>query len=170
MQNGREHDGPSTGRLRRAGWRRVALWTGLGAVALFGLIQLVPYGRDHTNPPVTAEPSWDSPQTRAQFMVSCGDCHSNLTKWPLYSDIAPVSWLVQNDVNGGRSTLNVSEWNRPQDAASDVVEAILGGDMPPSYYTVIHRSASMSDAQKQALARGWRATLQRSPAIPGGGG
>ncbi len=51
-----------------------------------------------------------------------------------------------------------------------MVEAILGGDMPPSYYTVIHRSASMSDAQKQALARGWRATLQRSPAIPGGGG
>ena len=77
-------------------------------------------------------------------MVSCGDCHSNLTKWPAYSNVAPVSWLVQNDVNGGRSTLNVSEWNRPQDAASDVVEAILGGDMPPSYYTVIHRSASMS--------------------------
>jgi hypothetical protein len=53
--------------------------------------------------------------------------------------------------------------------AAPVVEAILGGGMPPSYYTVIHSSGSLSDAQKQALARGWRATLQRSPAIPGGG-
>jgi len=50
--------------------------------ALFILIQLVPYGRDHANPPRTREPKWDSPATRETFMRVCKDCHSNETEWP----------------------------------------------------------------------------------------
>ena len=61
------------------------------------IIQFVPYGRDHTNPPVIAEPAWDSPQTRALFFRACADCHSNETKWPWYSTIAPASWLITRD-------------------------------------------------------------------------
>ena len=49
----------------------------LGALLTFGLIQLVPYGRDHENPPMGAEPAWDSPRTRELFMTACGDCHSH---------------------------------------------------------------------------------------------
>ena len=78
--------------LRRR-WRRVALGAGLLAL----LIQLVPYGRDHASGGTTTEPAWDSPRTRTLFMDACGDCHSNLTKWPWYSNIAPVSWLTQSD-------------------------------------------------------------------------
>ncbi len=39
---------------------------GCGIIGLFALgllIQLVPYGHDHTNPPVASEPKWDSPAT-----------------------------------------------------------------------------------------------------------
>lgn len=43
----------------------------------FLLIQLIPYGRNHTNPPVTQEPAWDTPQTRELVKRACFDCHSN---------------------------------------------------------------------------------------------
>lgn len=33
-------------------------------------IQLVPYGRAHTNPAVQAEPAWNSTETRALFFYS----------------------------------------------------------------------------------------------------
>jgi hypothetical protein len=64
-------------------------------VLLFGLIQFVPYGRDHSNPPVYQEPQWDSPQTQELVSNACYDCHSNETVLPWYSNIAPVSWLIQ---------------------------------------------------------------------------
>ena len=51
-------------------------------VAMFAVMQLVPYGRAHTNPPVIAEPAWDSPRTRELAARACFDCHSNETKWP----------------------------------------------------------------------------------------
>ena len=59
-------------------------------MALFLLVQLVPYGRDHTNPAVTASPEWKGPQTQQLFNTSCGDCHSNLTDWRWYSNVAPA--------------------------------------------------------------------------------
>ena len=84
-------------------------WTS-GALALLGFglaIQLVPYGRDHTNPPVLAEPAWDAPRTRELFFQACKDCHSNETVWPGYASLAPMSWLVQHDVEEGREHFNV---------------------------------------------------------------
>ena len=65
----------------------------LGALLL--ALQLVPYGRDHSNPPVTADAPWPTPEGRHLAVAACYDCHSNRTKWPLYSSVAPMSWLVQ---------------------------------------------------------------------------
>jgi hypothetical protein len=158
---------------RKRTWKRVVLYV-LGAlVALFLLIQAVPYGRDHSNPPVTAEPAWDSPQTRTFAVAACFDCHSNQTKWPWYTNVAPVSWLTENDVKGGRSTLNFSEWNRPQDTGiSDIVEAVRGGSMPPFYYAWMpnHPNARLSKVEQDAFIRGLEATFRASPPIGGGGG
>jgi len=56
------------------------------------LIQLIPYGHAHSNPPVTQEPAWDSPETRALAESSCFDCHSNETTWYWYTYVAPFSW------------------------------------------------------------------------------
>ncbi len=93
--------------------RRTLAWGAGIVVGLLLLIQLVPYGRDHSNPPVTGTPQWDSPRTEALFSDACGACHSNLTTWPWDSNVAPASWLIQRDVDEGRAILNVSELGPP---------------------------------------------------------
>jgi hypothetical protein len=44
--------------------RRILLRAGLGPLAVAVLVQLVPYGRDHTNPPVTRDAPWPDGRTR----------------------------------------------------------------------------------------------------------
>src|SRR5512146_1782828 len=99
-------------RFLGATWRQRLVRIAVGIVALFVLSQAVPYGRNHSNPPVTAEPHWNTPATRSLAARACFDCHSNLTTWRWYSNIAPGSWLIQRDVEGGRSQFNFSEWNK----------------------------------------------------------
>jgi len=136
---------------------QLALRLIIGAVVLFGLIQLVPYGRNHTNPPVTAEPAWDSPQTRALAARACFDCHSNETVWPWYSNVAPVSWLVQRDVDEGRERINFSEWGNARESR-DMARAVSSGSMPPWFYVIQHPSANLSAAEKTQLEAGLTAT------------
>jgi hypothetical protein len=132
----------------------------IGVIVLFFLaMQVVPYGRDHTNPPVKQEPKWDSPQTRELAVRACFDCHSNETKWPWYSSIAPVSWLLQHDVNEARSNLNFSEWDRPQREARQAPQDIDKGNMPQWYYVLNHPDAKLSTDEKQKLSQGLRATI-----------
>ncbi len=123
------------------------------------LIQLAPYGRDHTNPPVVQEPAWDSPQTRELAMRACGDCHSNTTVWPWYSNIAPVSWLVYRHTVEGRDKLNFSEWNRPQRDADEAAEMVSEGEMPLVPYVMMHKSAQLTPAEQEALIQGLQATF-----------
>jgi len=123
------------------------------------IIQFVPYGHDHTNPPVIAEPAWDSPQTRALFFRACPDCHSNETKWPWYSTIAPASWLITRDIMEGRAEFNVSEWGRPDNEGDDAAETVQNGEMPPWFYLPLHPEASLSPAERQQLINGLLATF-----------
>lgn len=145
---------------------RWLLWVVAAVVVLFLAIQLVPYGRDHTNPPVTGTPRWDA-RTRQLVAGSCADCHGNHTTWPWYSNVAPMSWLIQRDVDVGRKALNFSEWNRPQDVdPGDVAEQVSSGEMPPTQYTILHPSASLSDAEKRQLVAGLRALWAKDPPGP----
>src|SRR6476619_5234111 len=117
--------------------RRWLKWIVLGGLALFLAIQLVPYGRSHDDPRTIAEPKWSSAHVRQLTKDACFDCHSNETTWPWYSNVAPVSWMVQHDVDSGRATLNFSEWNTPQEAdPGDIAEVVEGGEMPPWYYRI----------------------------------
>ena len=130
----------------------------IALVLLFLVIQLVPYGRDHTNPPVSgAGPNWDSPQTEATFMASCADCHSNETVWPWYSNVAPVSWLVQHDVEEGRSKFNISTPRMGE--AGEAAETVADGQMPPDVYTLIHADARLNGNDKAAFIQGLKATF-----------
>lgn len=138
-------------KVRDASWKRRIAWLAGGLIVLFGLIQLVPYGRSHDNPPVTQAAVFPDAQSKQIFTESCGDCHSNLTKWPWYSNVAPMSWLVQNHVDEGRGKFNVSEWNRAQPELSDVIEQIRSGEMPPWNYTLIHRNADLTSAEQRKL-------------------
>jgi hypothetical protein len=144
-----------------------AVRVGLVVLAVIAAgIQFVPYGRDHTNPPVTAEPAWDSPETRRLAVVACFDCHSNETVWPWYTNIAPMSWLVQNDVDEGRAVVNYSEWDRPQEETGESAEVVQEGEMPPRIHTVIHPAARLDRTEIDRLVAGLTATLGAG----GGGG
>jgi mono/diheme cytochrome c family protein len=132
----------------------MAFRIGLGCLGALLAIQLVPYGRAHTNPPVIAEPTWDSPETRALARQACFDCHSNETVWPAYASVAPVSWLVQHDVDEGRAHLNFSEWTRIQRHAKDAPAEVRESDMPPAAYRLVHAHARLSAADLDRLAQG----------------
>jgi cytochrome c551/c552 len=134
----------------------------IAAVVIFVIgvgIQFVPYGHDHTNPAVVAEPNWDTPRTSELFYAACGDCHSNTTVWPWYSNIAPVSWLVQRDVEVGRTYMNVSLWGTRGQATGEVGEVIQEGEMPPAIYLIMHPNARLSASEKQELIQGLQATF-----------
>ncbi len=150
------------------GWiRRITRHWKLGVVAavgLFALIQLIPYGRAHTNPPVTLEPQWDSPQTRELAMRACADCHSNETTWPWYSNVAPFSWLVQHDVEEGRTILNLSAIDQTPSGPDHAAGAVRNGEMPVNYYAWIHSGAKLSEAERQALVDGFIRTFGRGSA------
>lgn len=129
------------------------------AVVLFGLIQLIPFGRTHSDPPVVQEPAWNSPQTRQLAVEACYACHSNQTQWPWYSNVAPVSWFTELDVLFGRHRLNFSDWTANQMSTSRIVGSIQSGKMPPIWYTPMHPKSRLTAAQRQALIQGLEATL-----------
>jgi hypothetical protein len=87
---------------------------------------------------------------------SCFDCHSNHTTWPWYSNVAPMSWLVINDVNRGRGKMNFSEWGKMSSSKQEIkldkiCEEITDGEMPLKQYLLIHRDAELSQADKDLL-------------------
>lgn len=123
-------------------------------------IQAVPFGRDRSNPPVTAEPAWDSPRTRELVVRACFDCHSNEVSYPWYSRVAPMSWAVQLHVDAGRSEVNYSEWDKPQKEADESAETVIDGEMPPAYYTrFAHSEARLGQAELRDLIAGLEATF-----------
>lgn len=137
----------------------------LGLVG-FVALQWVPYGWDHSNPPVLTEPLWQGEATRPLVVRSCFGCHSNETEWPWHTNIAPGSWLAMSDVLRGREVLNFSEWVPGTDAfedyvdeATEAVEEVEDGDMPPWRYLLIHPDADLDAQERATLIDGLRATF-----------
>lgn len=143
--------------------RRLAPRFLLGAVILAGLLvlmQLARYvvpGLKLDNPPVKQTTTWDSTETARLWEATCGDCHSNETVYPWYSYVAPAGWLVAHDVHEGRDHLNISRDSRVD--VGEMIEVVREGEMPPQAYTIMHPEARLSDAEKQALIDGLRATF-----------
>lgn len=145
--------------------RKTLKFTIVGFVGLLLLIQLVPYGREHSNPPVVQEPNWENARTRELTALACFDCHSNETRWPWYAHVAPMSWLLHWDVAEGRRVVNFSEWHRPYEEASESAETVIEGEMPPWYYVLLHPTADLSSEEKQELIRGLTATFGTSDGV-----
>lgn len=141
-------------RLESLAW---VIRAALSVVGALLIIQAVPYGRSHENPPVISEPEWDSTETRALAVAACYDCHSNETEWPWYTNVAPASWITQRHVDEGRQKLNFSDWSRAREA-DEAAETVADGEMPTRDYLLIHPEARLDEAQKQALVAGLTAT------------
>ena len=90
---------------------------------------------------------------------SCVDCHSDATRYPWYSYVAPVSLIIRSDVTRGRERLNLSRWTeysppRKLRALTGIANQVKDGEMPIPIYTFVHREAKLSDAEVQAVY-GW---------------
>ncbi len=149
--------------------RTVVMGIGI-LVALFLFAELISLLLE-TNPPTISEPPWNSPQTRALAVRACFDCHSNETRWPWYSRVAPVSMLIVWDMVRGRNRLNFSSYRPGQPigegegeggrrGGNEFARVIDRGDMPPWYYLLLHPDAKLTDAEKQQLIQGLQASLQ----------
>jgi heme-binding protein len=123
------------------------------------VIQAVPHGRDHVNPPVRREPAWDSAETRLLARRACFDCHSNETRWPWWSHVAPASWIIEHDIEEARAVLNFSDWQRPSPEVSEAAETVLSRDMPPWMYALAH--GRLTSSERVTLAAGLAATVGR---------
>jgi hypothetical protein len=132
----------------------------LSGVVTLAVIQLVPYGRTHSNPPITGEPQWADARTRELMVAACYSCHSNEVEYPPYASIAPISWMLQRHVEGGRDEVNYSEFATDPRDADESLEVVLDGEMPPAYYTRfgLHPEANLTDAEIAELIDGLRRT------------
>lgn len=126
----------------------------IGAMLVFAFIQLIPYGKQHSNPAVAKEPRWTSAETRGIAQRACFDCHSNQTQWPWYANVAPASWLVQWDVTQGRRHLNFSNWDQPGSDFDEAAQQVRQSEMPPWYYRSLHPEARLQNGERQRLIAG----------------
>jgi hypothetical protein len=131
---------------------RVLRWIFLAIVILLVLAQLIRPAR--TNPAIDPAQSLErfvqvDSDVSAILDRSCNDCHSNKTRWPWYSNVAPVSWFVIDHVNHGRSHLNFSEWGKYDEEErrsklSGMCELARKGEMPLASYTPMHPGSSLT--------------------------
>lgn len=148
---------PTTYYRRRTSRARPILLVLGTLLVVFVLIQFVPYGRNHADPPVTAAFRWTSPQAQTIAERSCYDCHSNQTKWWWAIEIAPFSWLAQHDISAGRARVNFSAWNGSLSVQE--LQRAISGSMPPLQFTLLHPGAKLSPSEKQQLVAGFQRSL-----------
>ncbi len=137
-------------------WKKISLYVILAVIIL---IQFIPAGRPETKNSRENDLLYNNqvPEAVADMLkTSCYDCHSYEIKYPWYSYVAPVSWLVARDIREGLKELNFSEWESQSkmDKAKNLdnmTDEIKEGDMPMPIYTIIHRNAKLTDEQRQQL-------------------
>lgn len=132
----------------------------LGIAVFFILIQFIRI--DKTNPPVN--PKFDlqaatRPPDEVLSLIkdACYDCHSHETRYPWYSNIAPVSWWIKNHKNEAMEHFNFSTLGelKPEDlkwALGTAADEIRERKMPLRSYTWMHPEARLSDEQRALLA------------------
>ena len=131
----------------------------IGLLVVFVIIQF--FRIDKTNPKVDATKDFinvnQTPDNIAGILkTSCYDCHSYESKYPWYTNIAPVSWFVKHHINEGREHLNFSEWGNysakdQAHASEECAEEVEEGEMPLTSYTLIHGDAKLSKEDKALL-------------------
>ena len=148
-------------------FRKLALMVAITVVAMFVVIQfkVAPL----TNPPSKGDLS-APPEVEAILKRSCFDCHSNQTKWPWYSHVAPISWMVVRHVELGRKEMNFSEWGAyfpgTRKRKLQWMQRALHEEVMPLWsYRMMHPNARLSDNDRARLLE-W---IQTGLSAPGSG-
>ena len=145
--------------MAKARVQKILKWAAIVLVVTFAAMQFIRPAR--TNPPVDQAKTIQAhtsltPEAAAILDRSCNDCHSYQTRWPWYSNVAPVSWFVIGHVNDGRDDLNFSEWSeysqgQQQNYLKKMCKEVTRGDMPLHSYLWLHGDAKLSSADIKAL-------------------
>jgi hypothetical protein len=138
---------------------KVSKWVLIIAVVCLVIAQF--FGPAKSNPASDPTQSIEArlqvtPPVAAILDRSCNDCHSNKTRWPWYSNVAPVSWFVIGHVNEARENVNLSEWGKyaPRDVDSllrQMCREVRAGVMPLSSYTPLHPGSKLSAENVKTL-------------------
>lgn len=138
---------------------KILKWSAMVVAVIFTAAQFVRPAR--TNPPVEEARTVQSslqvpPEVQAVLKRACYDCHSNETRWPWYSNVAPASWFVTDHVDHGRKHLNFSDWaqagrhaeKQNVDAQLDeIIKEVQARNMPLGSYLILHPKAKLSDTE-----------------------
>ena len=123
------------------------------------LLQFIPSGRPDNvqNNPYDLVVNNNVPDSVVNLLkTSCYDCHSNISEYPWYSYVAPVSWLVARDVRLGKEELNFSNWEsldrmKKAKLLDDIVEEVSDGGMPLQIYPLMHPEAKLKKSDRQMI-------------------
>ena len=139
--------------------RKILKWTAIALAVIFVALQFIRPAR--TNPPIDESRTilartHVTPEAAAIMDRSCNDCHSNQTRWPWYSNVAPVSWFVIDHVNVGRREMNFSDWAQystddQQGLLKKICREVKEGAMPLSSYLRMHHDAKLSNEDVRTL-------------------
>jgi Haem-binding domain len=146
----------------------------IGLICLSGVTLLAissvlvhPFGAikaQRSDKPLLLDSSFD-PQVVRTIEKSCQNCHSEKTEWPWYSYVAPMSWMIENDVQRGRSHMNLSRWNgynpeQQQEILSKMSVLVRNRAMPLPRYLLLHPESKLSDAEVAYLYQ-WARTERK---------
>jgi len=133
----------------------------MAGAAMFAGLQVIPV--DRSSPPVDASRTIFASEAlpakvETVLRRSCQDCHSNQTRWPWYSYVAPTSWIVAHDVHAARRHMNLSEWagypaRKREEKLNGICEQVVNGDMPEGKYALIHRRARVTEDERAAICQ-----------------
>lgn len=126
-------------------------------VAVFLGMQLIVPSK--TNPAVDKTKEITAPENvKTVLKKACYDCHSNETKWPWYTSVAPFSWIAATHVAEGRAWVNFSEWENYEEANKTKLKKLIfraaSHAMPPHTYKLMHKEAELT-AEEKKLIRDW---------------
>ncbi len=127
--------------------------------AIFLIIQFIPYGKP-SNQPLPDMNLFEVAEVPEDVIIllktACYDCHSQNVKFPWYSNVAPVSWLVSRDIKEGREHLDFSYWGEftkkeKLKVLDEISEEVGAENMPMPIYTLMHGEARLSEADRKVI-------------------
>lgn len=132
----------------------------LGVLAVLVILQFIRPDRNDSNDNTHhISTKYEIPEEVAGILkVACNDCHSNMTKYPWYTNIQPVGWWLNHHVEEGKEHLNFSAFTQRRVAIQnhkleEIIETVEDHEMPLESYTYLglHAEADLSDEQRELL-------------------
>jgi hypothetical protein len=121
---------------------------------------------DFKNPAIDEKVALNSDShVMSVLKTSCYDCHSSETKYPWYHNVAPISWIMSNNIDNGRKALDFSNWaNIDADVKLKRLERakqLVNNELMPKHeYLMMHKNAVLNNEDKQTLEQFFDAQIK----------